>query len=122
MKVVMRRRMVWYGRLISKFKPKSQLDNDQRSALARIWEVNDQAAVEYIPKPYPGQITHFRPIKQYAENDPPELGWEGVAAKVDTRIIPAYPTGMLVEPFVGQLAEELQGCIQEALEEVATEK
>jgi malonyl CoA-acyl carrier protein transacylase len=121
-KVVMHRRLVWYGRLISKFKPKSQLNNDQRSALARIWEVNDRAAVEYIPKPYPGQITHFRPIKQYAENDPPELGWEGVAAKVDTRIISAYPTGMLVEPFVAHLAEELKECIQEVLEEDATEK
>ena len=121
-KVLMRRRQVWYGRLISKFKPESQLENDQRSALARIWELNDQASVEYIPKPYPGKLTHFRPIKQYAENDSPEMGWEGVAAKVDTHIIPAYPTGMLVEPFVGQLAEELKGSIQEALEEDTLEK
>jgi len=119
-KVAIHRRDVWMGRIISKFKLESDLDNDRRSSLARLWELNDQAAQKYIPKPYSGQITHFRPIKQYAENNPPDLGWEDVATRVDTHILPTYPTGMIVEPFVEHLAEDLKTCIRKALEEDST--
>jgi hypothetical protein len=44
------------------------------------------------------------------------MNWEKVAkGGVETHILPVYPTGMMVEPFVEQLADELKDCIDRAL-------
>src|SRR5690606_19688375 len=83
--------------------------------LAKVWDTNDRASVEYQPRPYPGKITHFRPMREYACHTGPALGWERLAAEVETHRVPAYPAGMLVEPFVAQLAETVGDCIDRAL-------
>ncbi len=49
------------------------------------------------------------------------MGWDHLAAGgVETHILPVYPAGMLVEPFVEQLAETLKGCIHQALSQTAS--
>jgi hypothetical protein len=56
-------------------------------------------------------------VKEYASNMYPGMDWEAVAAGgVDTHVLPIYPAGMMVEPFVAQLADELRDCIERALE------
>jgi thioesterase domain-containing protein/acyl carrier protein len=85
---------------------------------AKVWEVNDQAALDYVPRLYAGKITHFRPAKEYRCHMGPALGWDPWAAEVETHRVAAYPAGMLVEPFVAGLAEHVQDCIERALAEV----
>ena len=55
--------------------------------------------------------------KQYARYDKPELSCDKlVTGGLDIYELPVYPAGMVVEPFVRLLAEELRVCIDKALE------
>jgi pimeloyl-ACP methyl ester carboxylesterase len=111
-----RRSKMWYGMIISKISNNGYEDNHQDGLLSRLWETNDRAAAMYVPRVYPGRITEFRPIKQYARFDGPELGWDKIAAGgVETYELPFFPGGMLVEPFVQLLAKKLKICINNAL-------
>ena len=75
--------------------------------------------MNYVPEYYPGSITHFRPIREYARFADPKAGWDELAAGgVETHRLPVYPAGMLVEPFVGLLAEKLRECMDKALEKL----
>jgi len=102
--------------MLSRFGLRFRQNGGQYLPLAQLWEINDRAALSYVPQVYPGRITNFRPVKQYALNEGPELGWNRVAAEgVDTYTLPVYPAGMLVEPFVGMLAEKIKACIYQSL-------
>lgn len=80
-------------------------------------ETNDQAAANYRPKVYPGRITQFRPMKEYAWHENTEMAWESLATEgVEVHKLPVYPAGMLVEPFVEMLAAELMACISKAVD------
>lgn len=87
----------------------------QSVVLGKIWAANDQAAIDYIPKPFPGVVTDFRPLKQYSIYQRSDLKWEELA-KGGQHIVPlpVYPAGMMVEPFVGVLAEALKKSIDSA--------
>ena len=77
--------------------------------LARTWKTNDRAAWNYVPRPYPGTLLDFRPAKQYRVFSKPDLKWERLALGGQTAImLPVYPAGMLMEPFVERLAQELR--------------
>jgi len=116
-KVAKSRSKVWYGMVLSKFGHRFHQRSGQYLTLAQLWEINERTPHNYMPKVYPGRISDFRPIKQYALFDGSELGWDKVAAgRVETCELPVYPRGMLVEPFVRLLAEKLQVCINKALE------
>ena len=122
-KVAKNRSNVWFGDLRRKVFDKFYQGNGYNEFLSQLWEANDRAAATYKPEVYPGRITLFRPIKQYALYDNPELGWENLAeGGVDDHILPVYPAGMLVEPFVKQLAEELNACIQRTIENESHDK
>ena len=83
----------------------------------RITDINDEAQLNYVPKPYKGRITVFRPKKNFIGYDDYECGWGGMASEgIDVHEIPAYPRGMLVEPFVKILADELEQCIGKNLD------
>jgi hypothetical protein len=89
--------------------------NGHATLSAAIWKANDQAALNYIPKVYPGRITQFLPIKDYKHHYDPQLGWENLAAGGLEKItLPVYPAGMLVDPFVSLTAEKLKSCIEKA--------
>lgn len=113
-----RRKNVWRGMIAAKIGNNSQRGgNNQGLLLSSLWDTNDRAAAEYVPKPYLGRITQFLPIKDYAHYDTPDLRWNSVATEgVEIYRLPVYPAGMLVEPFVSQLALELKKCISKAIE------
>jgi hypothetical protein len=85
--------------------------------LGRIWQTNDQACWQYVPKSYPGIVTDFRPSTQYGIFDKPNLKWDGLAqGGQEVVVLPVYPAMMLVEPFVEHLAAALKKSIDQASE------
>jgi phthiocerol/phenolphthiocerol synthesis type-I polyketide synthase E len=108
---------VWRGAVLSWFGKKPSDANSNDLLLANIWKINDHACWDYVPKPYPGKVTDFRPMKQYWIFDKPDLKWDGLAqAGQETVILPVYPASMLVEPFVSTLATALRKQIDAAIE------
>ncbi|MEM7130727.1 MAG: amino acid adenylation domain-containing protein [Chloroflexota bacterium] len=82
--------------------------DDVLATASQIWEINDEAALLYQPQVFAGTIVHIRPRKEYTQYAKPELGWDTVGLEgVDKSILNVYPAGMLVEPFVSELASEL---------------
>ncbi|MCC6456164.1 MAG: amino acid adenylation domain-containing protein [Caldilineaceae bacterium] len=120
-KVLQDRRDVIAGSLLMRFgrRGAQSVEADDSLLPAKVWKTNDQAAMDYQPRLYPGKITHFRPMKEYAIHRGPELGWDTLAAEVETHWVRAYPAGMFVEPFVASLAELIQACIDQAKSETA---
>ena len=75
-------------------------------------EINDTANASYVPTPYHGKITLFKPQENFALMDDPFFGWKEIALEgVDVQEFAFKPKGMLVEPFVMQLAARLRMCI-----------
>ncbi len=86
-------------------------------ALAKI---NDHAQEAYTPSPYPGKITLFRPNRLFSGMEDPQFGWGALARDgVDVHQLPFAPRGMLVEPFVRQLADKLKKSLAGVREEVS---
>jgi len=76
---------------------------------ASVQAVNDYAADQYLPKPYPGRLTLFKPQINYEFYPDPSMGWSDLAlGGLDIVELPMYPHAMLVEPFVRLLATELK--------------
>ncbi len=120
MKVLRTRIPVWRGMLLAKFTKEPSADKSEPLVLAKIWQANDQAALTYVPKPYPGVVTDIRPIKQYRLFNRPDAKWERLAqGGQHVIVLPAYPAGMLLEPFVSHLANVLEKSIQDAVRERA---
>ncbi len=77
--------------------------------------INDDASLAYRPAHYPGRVTLFCPRTNYAGYTDPLYGWgNGLAADVDVHQLASYPAGMLVEPFVAELAGKLTACLASA--------
>jgi phthiocerol/phenolphthiocerol synthesis type-I polyketide synthase E len=112
-KVAWNRKDVIFGAILAKIGLQSRASNGRNVWLSKIWQACDLAAITYIPKAYPGRITEFRPLKEYATFSGPELGWEKLATGgLETYTLKVYPRGMLVEPFVTLVAEKLEICIE----------
>ena len=111
------RMVVLFETIKSKLSHKSHQGEGQYSFLYRLEKTYDWVAEQYVPKGvYEGRIVQFLPTKDYALYDRPELGWDKTAiGGVELHKLPVYRRQMLVEPFVGLLAEELQVCINKAL-------
>jgi thioesterase domain-containing protein/acyl carrier protein len=113
-KILRSRLPVWRGMLLGKFSKFSAAAKSESRVLGQIWQANDRAAMDYFPQPYSGTATDFRPTKQYRMFNKPGLKWEGLARGGETIIVlPVYPAGMLVEPFVEHLAVALKSSIEE---------
>jgi phthiocerol/phenolphthiocerol synthesis type-I polyketide synthase E len=107
---------VWRGMLLTGAGGRSNSATDESRLLGQIWRANDRAAVSYCPEPYPARITDFRPMKQYRMYDKPEAKWDRLAqGGQEIVVLPVYPAGMLVEPFVKRLAIALRKAIEEAM-------
>ncbi|HUY12930.1 MAG TPA: alpha/beta fold hydrolase [Terriglobia bacterium] len=110
------RSSVWRGMLLGRL-AKEQGKKSESLLLARIWKANDRAALNYVPRPYPGIITDFRPMKQYARYNEPGVYWDDVALEGQEIVtLPMYPAGMLLEPFVEHLAARLTASIDKAIQ------
>jgi hypothetical protein len=70
-----------------------------------------------VPKPYAGTITDFRPMKQYSQYLGAPMDWSGLARKHEIVTLRVYPAGMLLEPFVLDLALALASSIEKAVKE-----
>ena len=115
-KVLRSRIPVWRGLIASRFKKNQVKEVSGPDLLARIWSANDEAAMRYVPRPYPGVITTFRPIKQYSRYLERSLDWDRLALEgCDVVTLPVYPAGMLLEPFVKDLAIALKAAIDKAI-------
>jgi amino acid adenylation domain-containing protein len=78
--------------------------------------INDRAAANYRPRPYGGRIVVFAPKRQYAGLDADTLGWgPDLVKQVDIEALDVYPAGMLIEPFVAQLAAKLKPRLERAV-------
>jgi phthiocerol/phenolphthiocerol synthesis type-I polyketide synthase E len=118
-KVFRSRIPVWRGMLAAKFSKGS--GTEESRLLANIWQTNDRACVNYFPKPFAGTITDFRPVKQYRVFDKPGAKWDELAkGGQEIVVLPTYPAGMLVEPFVKHLAVALQKSMDEAIRKYGT--
>jgi len=63
---------VWRGMLISGFHNRPRPDLPESLVLAKVWRTNDRACGNYVPQPYAGTVTDFRPLKQYRLLDTPD--------------------------------------------------
>jgi len=107
---------VWRGMLLARLNRKGPAETSESLVLARVWQTNDRAALEYIPRPYVGMVTDFRPTKQYRVLDKPGAKWDQLAkGGQQVVVLPSYPAGMLVEPFVKHLAAALGKSIDDAV-------
>lgn len=107
---------VWRGMLLARFSARTDGAAPTSLTLGRIWQTNDRACWLYVPKPYRGAVTDFRPSKQYGIFDKPNLKWDLLAkGGQEVVVLPVYPASMLVEPFVKHLAEALTKSIDRAL-------
>ena len=108
---------VWRGMLLAKFKKNSDADWSTAFVLGRIWQINDDACWRYVPKPYAGPVTDFRPSKQYRIFDKPDLKWDQLAkGGQEVIVLPVYPASMLLEPFVKHSAEALAESMDQAIQ------
>jgi len=115
MEILRTRIPVWRGTLLVKFSKAPSNDSSESVLLAKIWRANDIASAAYVPKPYAGTVTDFRPLKQYRLFDRPDAKWDQLAeGGQKVVVVPSYPAGMLVEPFVQHLAGALQKALGEA--------
>jgi amino acid adenylation domain-containing protein len=78
--------------------------------------LNYQALRRYRPSPYPGRVALIRarsqPLFRWHE---PLMGWSGLlTGEVDLRVVPGTHDGMLAEPCVITLAQELGDCLERA--------
>ena len=107
-----RRRKVWSGRFSTRLKPKKLIPKEAASvntrALAEVWRMNDEASENYKPTKYPGRIINFLPMKEYKSHTHPGMDWQDLAQEVDRHILSVYPAGMLIQPFVKELAQSIR--------------
>ena len=107
---------VWRGMLLARFRKDPRAGVSESQVLGQIWRGNDHACWNYVPKSYPGMVTDFRPVKQYRLFNKPDAKWDRLAqAGQEIVVLPVYPAGMLLEPFVKHLAAALRKSIDRAI-------
>lgn len=92
---------------------------EQARRIIDAYVINDRAAGQYSPKPYPGRLTLFRAMEprmysniSHNQDVDPTLGWGGlVAGGVDVRQIPGNHDNVIAKPYVETLARELRDCV-----------
>ncbi|XZE17904.1 aminotransferase class III-fold pyridoxal phosphate-dependent enzyme [Pirellulaceae bacterium SH449] len=84
--------------------------------MADIWLKHDQIAEKYVPRFYPGRLIHFRPQRDYKCH----LGTEVEGREVEYYRMKSYPAGIMVKPFVAELATCISREIDRGLAEAAS--
>ncbi|WP_153557023.1 aminotransferase class III-fold pyridoxal phosphate-dependent enzyme [Roseimaritima sediminicola] len=102
-----RRTRVWRDRMLRWFSRRGPRPQGTVN-MAEIWKKHDQLCEAYDPQPYPGHILQFRPRRDYRCHLGDELP---VGGTVEYHRLSAYPAGIMVEPFVEELAQQLQRAI-----------
>jgi len=83
----------------------------------KLADIYEEALAQYDVRPYPGELTLFLAERHLAGYNAHLGGW-GEVAQGGVRLfsLPISPRGSLVEPYVGQLAALLRGCLDRAIE------
>jgi len=111
-KVFRNRIPVWRDMLLAGVGGRLSAGNSNSLTLGQIWSLNDQACIKYVPMPFAGAITDFRPLKQYRMYNYPNAKWDQLAlGGQEAVVLPVYPAGMLLNPYVEHLAAALKNCI-----------
>ena len=85
-----------------------------RDPYLHVKRVNHRALMEYVPKPYSGRVVLIRPEGHFWGEDDPALGWGAVIHRqLEVRRNPAYPKGIMLDPYLRILAQDLKECLQE---------
>jgi thioesterase domain-containing protein len=85
--------------------------------LKSIFHAHVHVASEYALRPYPGQITLFRPQDAPVEVPvPDDRGWGRLAGSVDVHFVPGLHHTMVKEPHIQVLAARLRECIASAVD------
>lgn len=103
---------VWKGILRAKLSSTPKDAPSEAWTLGNIWRTNDEASIAYVPQPFPGVVTDFRPKRQYRILSSHNLKWEALATGEEVITLPVYPASMLMEPFVIHLADALKHCME----------
>jgi thioesterase domain-containing protein len=112
LKVLRSRIPVWWGMTLARFDKNSHQATSESRVLGQIWQAIDIACQTYVPQPFPGVVTDFRPLKQYRAFNKPEARWDRLALQgQEVVVLPVYPAGMLLDPFVKHLAVALRRAI-----------
>lgn len=80
-----------------------------------VTEANEEAASNYVPRPYAGRVVAFRPKVNFLGQNDPTFGWGDVVREgLVVCNLPMYPKAMLVDPFVKSLAKQMNRYLGEA--------
>lgn len=80
----------------------------------RIDRANEAAHHAYVPRPYAGKAVLFRPLSHYTGYRDPLFGWGSIVrGGVEVHTLPVHPRGMLVQPFVRDLARGLERLLRD---------
>lgn len=105
-------------KIISALLPQFQgyMGHSQAYALEALEEAHAEAYRNYEAKPYQGCVTLFRAKKQPLGIYPdPKLGWgELIEGGLEIHEAPGYRIGLLSEPRVRIVAEQLRACLEKA--------
>ena len=81
--------------------------------MSQLWREHDNLAEKYRPVEYAGEILHFRPRRDYRCH----LGTELTARNgVSIRRYRPFPSGMMVNPFIGEIAVDISNVITESVD------
>jgi thioesterase domain-containing protein/acyl carrier protein len=120
LKILRSRSNIWRGMLSRKFAKGDRGNRSESSLLAQIWDITDRASVRYVARPYPRGITDFRPMRQYTKYLGPDVYWDDLArGGHEIVVLPVYPAGMLLEPFVRHLAAALKVAMEKAIQQTS---
>ncbi|HZM03900.1 MAG TPA: amino acid adenylation domain-containing protein [Candidatus Saccharimonadales bacterium] len=80
--------------------------------LELVYAANMAAVNQYRSRPYPGRVTLFNA----SEHDPAlipdsQYGWPGLAAEIETFVVPGTHDSILAEPQVRLLAQQINDCL-----------
>ncbi len=82
--------------------------------ISDVWleDRNDKLAFGYVPTPYAGPVTIFKPNRHYSYMRDPQMGWDGVVTgSLKIEELPTAPGGIFVDPYVQVLAEKIKEAI-----------
>jgi amino acid adenylation domain-containing protein len=102
---------------ISSAESKEQAEERNRylDRLEHVYRTNSAALAAYESRFYSGQIHLFNAAEQDpAIIDDAHYGWPGLAAEIETHIIPGNHDSIIMEPNVRVLAQRLSECLTQA--------
>ena len=110
------RASVYGSVLLGRLRKHAQVGSSESRVLGNVWQANFDAYLYYVPKPYSGSVTDFRPAKQYRMFKKPNVKWERWAlGGQEIVVLPVNPPAVLLDPFVKHLAVALRQSIDSAM-------